>query len=135
MPTAILLPVSSRGGRSRRRRMSIVVTTRPRRFIMPATSGGASGTRVRRSTMKTSCTRAIGRPNSCPAISTVTNSVSSLVCISGGLVYFERRILERRDQSLAVELGDEGAEADTAPALDHDGRGVGSERDNRHSAH
>src|SRR3546814_5444289 len=36
----------SRGGRPRRRRTSIAVTMRPRRFSEPAISGGASGMRV-----------------------------------------------------------------------------------------
>src|SRR3546814_6822310 len=44
----------SRGGRPRRRRTSIAVTMRPRRFSEPAISGGASGMRVIRSEEHTS---------------------------------------------------------------------------------
>ena len=44
--------------------MSIKVTIRPRRLRTPATSDGESGTAVRRSGAKTSCTRRIGKPNS-----------------------------------------------------------------------
>ncbi len=65
--------------------MSIAVTMRPRKFSTPAISGAASGTRVIRSGMNTSCTREIGKPNSCPPIITVTYSmmlVSSLLMIA-----------------------------------------------------
>ena len=113
--------------------MSIAVTTRPRRLRMPATSGGASGTRVSRSGTNTSCTREIGRPNSWSPIVTVTYSVSRSwrrcrCCVPwrsyaasidvGGL------LLERRDQALAVELGDVIVEADLAAALDRFRRAV-----------
>ncbi len=55
---------SVRGGKPSRRRMSMAVTMRPRRLSTPAISGAASGTRVKRSGMKTSWTREIGSPNS-----------------------------------------------------------------------
>ena len=55
--------------------MSINVTMRPRRLRTPATSGGESGTAVRRSGAKTSCTRSIGKPNSWPPIRAVTYSL------------------------------------------------------------
>ena len=76
MPTAIGGLSSLRGGRPSRRRMSIAVTMRPRRLSTPAISGGASGTRVSRSGMNTSCTREIGRPNNWPPIITVTYSMT-----------------------------------------------------------
>ena len=47
--------------------MSIAVTMRPRRLSTPAISAAASGTRVMRAGLNTSCTRAIGRPNIWPA--------------------------------------------------------------------
>src|SRR5215831_3841013 len=107
--------------------MSTAVTMRPRRLRTPATSGADSGTRVMRSGMKTSCTREIGRPNSCPPIITVTYSViwsptawlSLLICVSSScLGVIGRRFLQRRDQALAVELGDEVVEAGLAAAFD-----------------
>src|SRR5690349_5921761 len=141
MPTAIDGLSSVRGGRPSRRRMSIAVTMRPRRLRTPAISGADSGTRVTRSGMKTSCTREIGRPNSCPPIMTVTYSVtwsptawlslfmfvsSSCLGIIGG------RFLQRRDQPLTVELGDEVVEAGLAAALDRRWRSHRGERDDRH---
>ena len=59
--------------------MSIAVTMRPRRLRTPAISGPASGTRVIRAGLNTSCTQAIGRPNNWPAAVEVTNSVKSLL--------------------------------------------------------
>ena len=81
MPTAITGWPAVRAPRPSRRRMSIAVTMRPRRLSTPAISGGASGTRVSRSGMNTSCTREIGRPNSWPPIITVTYSVIVLGCV------------------------------------------------------
>src|SRR3954447_21370766 len=139
MPTAIAGLLSSRGGRPRRRRMSIVVTMRPRRLSTPAISGGASGTRVRRSGMNTSCTREIGRRNSWPPIITVTYSIRCSTGVSSLLMSFSRRLdefdggfLQRRDQALAVELGDEIVEAGLAAALDRRGRRQRGQRDDRH---
>ncbi len=57
--------------------MSIAVTMRPRRLSTPAISGDASGTRVSRSGMNTSWTWEIGRPNSWPAMITVTYSMKA----------------------------------------------------------
>ena len=54
--------------------MSMSVTMRPRRLSTPAISGGASGTRVTRSGLKTSCTRRIGRPKNWPSTTAVTYS-------------------------------------------------------------
>src|ERR1044071_5989408 len=139
MPTAIEGRSSVRGGRPSLRRMSIAVTMRPRRLSTPAISGADSGTRVTRSGMKTSCTREIGRPNSWPPIITVTYSVtSSLMVLSLLMAAPSRRLgpldgglLERRDQPLAVELGDEIVEAGLAAALDRGRRGHRGERDDR----
>src|ERR1044072_3424501 len=139
MPTAIVGLSSVRGGRPSLRRMSISVTMRPRRLRTPAISGAASGTRVTRSGMKTSCTREIGSPNSCPPIITVTYSVScSLMVLSLLMIAPSRRLgpldgglLERRDQALTVELGDEIVEAGLAAALDRSRRGHRGERDDR----
>ena len=90
---------------------------------MPATSGGASGTRVSRSGTNTSCTREIGRPNSCSPIVTVTYSV---IFSRGAVIVVAMTALmppadvggllpERRDQALAVELGDEIVEPTWRP--------------------
>src|SRR3954451_11101936 len=129
MTTAIGGLLSSRGGRPSRRRMSIVVTMRPRRLSTPAISGGASGTRGRRSGMHTSCTREIGRPKSWPPIITVTYSISCsmgalslLIPSSRRLDEFDGGFLQRRDQALTVEFGDEVVEAGLAAALDRRGR-------------
>ena len=56
---------------------------RPRKLITPAISLEASGTRVNRSGMNTSCTREIGRPNHGPPITAVTYSatVPSLIWV------------------------------------------------------
>ncbi len=63
--------------------MSMMVTMRPRRLSTPAISDPASGTRVTWAGLNTSCTRAIGSPNICPAMVKVTNSVKSpLSCIA-----------------------------------------------------
>src|ERR1043166_5221651 len=140
MPTAIEGLSSSRGGRPSRRRMSIAVTMRPRRLRTPAISGADSGTRVMRSGMNTSCTREMGRPNSWPPIMTVTYSMTcslaallSLLMIvpSGCLGVFGGCFLQRRDQALAVEFGDEVVEARLTAAFDRGRRGQGRERDDR----
>src|ERR1700674_4780483 len=120
--------------------MLTTVTMRPRRLSTPAISPDESGTRVSRSGMKTSCTREIGRPNSWPSIRTVTYSVTnSLAAVSLSLAVvmqipsrrldpLDGRFLERRDQALTVELGDEVVEARLAPAFD---RGRGRDRGER----
>src|SRR5215467_5165748 len=126
MPIAIRALPASAGANPSRSRMSTAVTIRPRKLSMPANSGAASGTRVRRSGMNTSCTPEIGRPNSWPPIVAVTYSmVCSVVLIArscraigvGGL------LLERRDQALAVEFGDVVVQADLAATLDRLRRG------------
>src|SRR4051794_14372110 len=102
--------------------MSTAVTIRPRRLSTPAISGSDNGTRVMRSGTNTSCTCEIGRPNSWPPIITVTYSIRlsaamlSLLMISPSrrLDEFDRRFLQRRDQALAVELGNEIVEAGLA---------------------
>src|ERR1700723_432610 len=106
--------------------MSIAVTMRPRRLSTPAISAPASGTRVIRDGLNTSCTREIGRPNICPATGEMTNSVKAILsCIdisptarSRRLVQVFSLLLDRRDQPGAVELGDEIVEAHPASALD-----------------
>src|SRR5665811_771024 len=119
---------SPRSPSPKRRRKSISVTMRPRRLSTPAISGGASGTRVSRSGMKTSCTRTIGSPNSWPPIMAVTYSVRFCWAFSVFMVCSSRRttdvglLLERRDQPRPVELGDIVVEADLAAALDRFGR-------------
>src|SRR5947209_20542905 len=131
MPTAIDGLSSLRGGRPSRRRMSTAVTMRPRRLSTPAISGADSGTRVMRSGMKTSCTREIGRPNSWPPIITVTYSIRlsaamlsfAMTSTLSRLDEFDRRFLQRRDQALTVELGDEIVEARLAAAFDRCRRG------------
>src|ERR1700752_3396244 len=133
MPTAIDGLSSVRGGRASRRRISIAVTMRPRRLSTPAISGAESGTRVTRSGMNTSCTREMGRPNSWPPIITVTYSVTcSLVALllslliirsSSRLDPLDGRFLQCRDQTLAVELGDEVVEAGLTATLDRCRRG------------
>src|SRR4030088_1115903 len=123
MPTAIRLRTSPGGARPSRRRMSIAVTIRPRRLSTPAISGAASGTRVSRSSTKTSCTRAIGRPNSWPPTVAVTYSdtVSSMSVKPlpsrrtdhvGGL------LLDRRDQTLTIELGHVIVQTDLPSSFD-----------------
>src|SRR5665647_664456 len=120
-------PLVSRASPSRKPR-SIRVTMRPRRLSTPAISGGASGTRVRRSGMNTSCTRRIGKPNSWPPIMAVTYSFRLRSTFSLFMTYSSRRatdvglLHERRDQALAVELGDIIVEADLTAALDRVGR-------------
>src|SRR5204862_3193451 len=126
IPIAMRGLPSSAGDRPRRKRMSIAVTMRPRRLSMPANSGAASGTRVRRSGMNTSCTPEIGRPNSWPPIVAVTYSmVWSVVLIARSCRTIDARglLLERRDQALTVELGDVIVQADLAAALDRLWRG------------
>src|SRR4029077_4240005 len=82
-----------------------------------------SGTRVSRSSTKTSCTRAIGRPNSWPPTVAVTYSVvDSSVLIeplpSGRPVHVGGLLLERRDEALAIELGHVIVQTNLAAALD-----------------
>src|SRR5258708_24173133 len=123
--------------------MSTTVTMRPRRLSTPAISAEASGTRVIRSGMNTSCTREIGRPNSWPPIITVTYSVTCspmallsllMVVSSSRLGKFDGRFLEGRDQPLAIELRDEIVEPGLAAALDRGrrrDRGQGDDRNLR----
>src|SRR5262245_23612795 len=124
MPTAMRGPSAAAGaGRSSRLRMSTVVTTRPRRFRRPAISGGANGTRAMRSGTNTSCTRAIGRPNSWPPMVAVTYSVSlspeaAMTDPLRRAIEFGGLLLERRNQALAIEFRDIVIEADLAPARD-----------------
>src|SRR5665213_331658 len=127
----------SRWPSPKRRRKSISVTMRPRRLSTPAISGGASGTRVSRSGMKTSCTRTIGNPNNWPPIMAVTYSVCFRWVFSVLMACPSRRaadvglLLERRDQPLPVEFGDIVVEADLTAALDRFGRYDRGQRDNR----
>src|SRR5262245_19036553 len=119
-----------------RRRISTRVTMRPRRLSTPAISAGASGTFVRRSGAKTSCTRRIGRPNSWPPISAVTYScavwlVFSLMARSSCGATEVGLFLECRDQSLPIELGDEIMEAHAPAAIDRFGRHHRRQRDDR----
>src|SRR4051795_5005024 len=58
---------AGRGGRPRRSRNSIAVTTWPRRLIRPATALGASGTRVRPWLLSTSCTCSTSMPYRSPS--------------------------------------------------------------------
>src|SRR3954451_23374944 len=58
---------SGRGGRPRRSRSSIAVTTWPRRLIRPATAAGASCTRVRPWLLSTSCTCSTSTPYRSPS--------------------------------------------------------------------
>src|SRR3954447_13619976 len=58
---------AGRGGRPRRSRSSIAVTTWPRRLIRPATAAGASGTRVRPWLLSTSCTCSTSTPYRSPS--------------------------------------------------------------------
>src|ERR1700733_12321828 len=123
MPIAMRLRASPGGARPSRRRMSIAVTIRPRRLSTPAISGAASGTRVRRSSTKTSCTRAIGRPNNWPPNVAVTYSVvvsSTLIepLPSRRTVHIRGLLFQRRDETLAVELGYIVVQTDLASALD-----------------
>src|SRR5262245_23177375 len=118
-----------------RRRISTRVTMRPRRLSTPAISAGASGTFVRRSGAKTSCTRRICRPNSWPPISAVTYScrvwwVSLMAHTSCGPTEVGL-FLECRDQPLPIELGDEIMESHAAAALDRFGRHHRGQRDDR----
>ena len=133
MPIAMTGAPSSRRFASSRRRMSIAVTMRPRKFNTPAISAPASGTRVIRDGLNTSCTREIGKPNICPATVKVTNSVKSVSsCIDVSPPARSRRLmqvfslfLDRRDQPGPIELGDKIVEADSASALDRVGRDHG----------
>src|SRR5437773_6097839 len=141
-PTAIGGLPSSFLGRPSRARMSTTVTMRPRRLSTPAISWEASGTRVSRSGMNTSCTREIGSPNNCPPITAVTYSatppsmLSVLVVITvfplGRALDVGGLFLQRRDQAGTVELGDVVVEAGLPPALDRGRRDHRGQRDDRH---
>src|SRR5262245_528625 len=134
MPIAMRGLPSSAGGRPSRNRMSIAVTMRPRRLSIPANSGAASGTRVRRSGMNTSCTPEIGRPNSWPPMVAVTYSmVCSVVLIGHSCrdIHFRGLLLERRDQPRAIEFGDVVVQADLAAPLDRLRRGQRRKPDHR----
>src|SRR5204863_1529088 len=138
-PMAMRARPSSSAGRPRRRRMSIAVTMRPRRLSTPATSGGASGTRVIRSGMKTSCTRKIGMPKSWPPIVAVTYSMMFSVAfmellrpsLSRRASHFGGLLLERRDEALTVELGHVVVKPNLASALDRVWGHQGREADDR----
>src|SRR5437588_564869 len=137
MPIAIRLRASAAGASPSRRRRSIAVTMRPRRLSTPAISGAASGTRVNRSSTKTSCTRAIGRPNSWPATVAVTYSVmvSSVLITtlpSCRAVHVGGLLLERRDETLAIEFGHVVVQPDLASALDRVGGHQRGAPDDRH---
>src|SRR5689334_17278598 len=102
--------------------MSISVTMRPRRFSTPATSGGESGTAVRRSGAKTSCTRKIGKPNNWPPTRAVTYSLKlwsplSFMRYPSRSLHDASLFLERRDQALAIELRDVVVETNAASAF------------------
>src|SRR3982074_2233195 len=102
---------------------------RPRRCSTPAFSGAASGTCVSRSGENTSCTREIGKPKSWPPMVAVTYSMTFSVAVIvpscgtahvcpahvGGL------LLERRNQALAIELGNVVVETDLPSARDRVG--------------
>ena len=133
MPIAIGgLAVFARDPRSSRLRRWIAVTMRPRRLSTPAISGPASGTRVMRDGLKTSCTRSIGRPNNWPAVGEGDIFGRAWWCRSSRSrcpIDIGALFLDRRDQPGAVELGDEIVEADGAAALDRLGGDHGGERD------
>src|SRR5215467_10122158 len=117
------LPSAARSSKSSRRRMSMTVTMRPRRLSRPAISVAASGTRVNRSGMNTSCTRPFGRPNSWPPIVAVTYSmtfspIALIAVISRCPAHVGGLLLERRDQARTIELGDVIVQADALAALD-----------------
>src|ERR1700759_4198561 len=125
--------------------MSTTVTMRPRRFSTPAISCDDRGTRVSRSGMNTSCTREIGRPNSCPPITAVTYSATrpSAVSFLFDIALFSLRCLaepggvrgllfQRRDQAGTVELGDIIVEAGLTAALDRRRRHQRGQADDRH---
>src|SRR5689334_21050046 len=123
--------------------MSTTVTMRPRKLSTPAISLDASGTRVSRSGMNTSCTREIGSPNSWPPITAVTYSATApsmvwlLLVIGPSLgrpFHFGGLFLQRRDQAGPVELGDIVMEAGLPAALDGGGRDHRRQRDDRHLA-
>src|SRR5262245_61110085 len=119
-----------------RRRISTRVTMRPRRLSTPAISADASGTFVRRSGAKTSCTRRIGRPNSWPPISAVTYScrvwwMFSLMARTSRRPTEVGLLLECRDQPLPIELGNEIMETHATTALDRFRRYHRRQRDDR----
>src|SRR5664280_1501862 len=121
---------SPRSPSPKRRRKSISVTMRPRRLSTAAISGGASGTRVSRSGMKTSCTRTIGSPNSWPPIMAVTYSVRFCWAFPVFMVCSSRRttdvglLLERRQ---CLQRGRDGAHL-VAGGLQHRREHVAKER-------
>ena len=127
--------------------MSIAVTMRPRRLSTPAISGADSGTRVIRSGMKNvlhaakSAGRTVG-----PPIITVTYSITCspalFVVVAHGRFLLRplrptRRssLLERRDQTLTIELRDEIVEAGLAAAFDRGRRRDRGQCDDRGSVH
>src|SRR5206468_304328 len=120
--------------------MSTTVTMRPRRLSTPAISREDSGTRVSRSGMNTSCTREIGKPNSCPPIMAVTYSTVEPSTLSVLLVMMTSLcrplvgglFLERRDQAGTVELGDVIVETGLPAALDRRRRHQRRQPDDRH---
>ena len=138
MPIAIgAAPAPLATARSSRRRRWIAVTMRPRRLSTPAISAPASGTGVMWAGLKTSCTRSIGKPNSCPAAAKVTYSVMISSCrssLSRRPIEVGALLLDRCDQSRAVELGDKIVEPDGAPALDRLVRNHRCKRNDRYGA-
>src|SRR5215831_1524496 len=58
--------------------------------------------------------------------------IIAMLAPSRCLIPFERRVLERGDQALAVELGDVVVEAGLPPPFDGGGRGEGGQRDDRY---
>src|SRR5215207_7329683 len=70
---------AGRGGRPRRSRSSIAVTTWPRRLISPATAVGASGTRVSCWLRSTSCTCSTSMPYRSPS----SRKVASCPLVAG----------------------------------------------------
>ena len=84
--------------------------------------------------LKTSCTRSIGRPKSCPAVGERDVVGEFEVVVHGAHAARSdvgTLLLDRRDQSGAVEFGDEIVEADGAAALDRVGRDHGGNSDDR----
>src|SRR5262245_8584194 len=113
-----------------------MVTMRPRMLMSPATSASANGTGVIPSAMKTSCTRDIGSPKSCPPIVAVTyitvlSGLSFIVVCSRRTFEGGRLLLDRRDQSLPIEFGDVIVETDLPAARDSLRRHHGRQADDR----
>src|SRR5258707_3536662 len=107
---------------------------RPRRLSTPAISEPASGTRVILANRKTSCIRSIGRPNMWQPAVKVTYSarLSVSFIMSRCPIDLGTLLLDRGDQSGAVELGDEIVEANGTAALDGLVGNHGGESDDRH---